>query len=324
MQKIKEKLAGITTLLLIVVIPAGIFWYQHRVVPGRYEEGTKIFSITAVAAPSGAYTLDDVNGLTYWWKRFPPMTILLETGDRVVFRLTTGDVSHQFYIPALDLAPVPIVPGHVAELRFTAEKEGVFQYFCTTMCGDCHTYMTGWIVVSPKGGKKIEPPQPIICPLCYMDFGETPHDNMVDRGEHFYQTMGCISCHGIWGKGGVKNYNYAKTTIPPHNTTATKLFLRTPEDARAFSRLLEQYSDLDDLDEDPDIPLFNVVRDRYNALKQIVRNGSTPEKMDKEGPEPPLWMPAWKYRLTDRDIDALILYFIDIYLFEADEDEDAL
>ncbi|MFZ5563020.1 MAG: hypothetical protein ACOZBW_03145, partial [Thermodesulfobacteriota bacterium] len=261
-------------------------------------------------------------GLNYWWKRFPPMTILLETGDRVVLKLKTADVSHQFYIPGLGLAPVPIVPGHPAELRFTADREGIFQYFCTTMCGDCHTYMTGWIVVSPKG-RPIKPPEPVVCPLCYMDFGPPPHEKMVDLGEHFYQTMGCISCHGVWGRGGVKNFNYAKETIPAHNTTAAKLFLRTPEDARTFFDLLEKTGDLEELDEDPDIPLFNVVRDRYEALRQIIRNGSTPEKLDPAGPEPPLWMPAWKYRLTDRDIDALILYFIDIYLFDAEPEEEA-
>jgi hypothetical protein len=180
--------------------------------------------------------------------------------------------------------------------------------------------MTGWIVVSSKD-HPIEVPNPVICPLCYLDFGKLPQDNLVELREYLYETSGCISCHGVWGKGGVKNFNYAKTTIPAHDTTAAKLFLRTPEDARAFSELLKQYSDLDDLDEEPDIPLFNVVRDRYNALKEIVRNGSTPEKLDKAGPEPPLWMPAWKYRLTDREIDALILYFIDFYLFEADEEE---
>jgi hypothetical protein len=317
----KEKFANIMTLLLIIAIPVGIYLYQYEYLPSQYDKGTKIFNITSIAEPSGAYTLNEVNGLNYWWKRFAPMTILLETGDRVVLKIKTADMTHQFYVPGLGLGPVAIVPGHIAELRFTAEREGIYQYFCTTMCGDCHTYMTGWIVISAKG-KKIEAPVPIVCPLCYLDFDKPPPDNMLELGEYLYQTLGCISCHGVWGKGGVNNFNYAKTTIPAHDTTAAKLFLLTPEDARSFSELLKHNSDLDDLEEEPDIPLFNVVLDRHNALKQIVRNGSTPEKLDKAGPEPPLWMPAWKYRLTDREIDALILYFIDFYLFEADEEED--
>ena len=315
---IKEKIAKIAVFFFIVAIPVGIFFYQYNVIPGKYGKNVKIFNITAVAEPSGAYTLHDVMGLNYWWKRFPPMTILLETGDEVVFRIGTADVTHQFYIPALNLEPVPIAPGHIAELRFSVEEEGIYQYFCTTMCGDCHTYMTGWIVVSSKD-KKIQPPNPIVCPLCYLDFGKPPQEKMIDLGEYFYQTFGCISCHGAWGRGGVKNFNYAKTTIPPHNTTAAKLFLRTPEAARTFFNLLEKSDNLNDLAEQPDIPLFNVVLDRYNALKQIIKNGSTPEKLDPSGPAPPLWMPSWKYRLTDREIDALILYFIDFYLFEADE-----
>lgn len=318
----KEKFANIMTLLLIVAIPVGIFLYQYAYLPSRCDNGAKIFNITSVAKPSGAYTLEEVNGLNYWWKRFMPMTILLETGDRVVLKIKTADMTHQFYVPGLGLGPVAIVPGYITELGFTAEKEGIYQYFCTTMCGDCHTYMTGWIVVSPKGGE-IEAPNPIVCPLCSLESTKPPQDNMIALGEYLYQTSGCISCHGVWGKGGVSNFNYAKSTIPAHDTTAAKLFLQTPEDARVFFELLEHNSDLDDLVDTPDIPLFNVVLDRYNALKQIVRNGSTPEKLDKAGPEPPLWMPAWKYRFTDREIDALILYFIDFYLYEADEEEES-
>jgi hypothetical protein len=61
---------------------------------------------------------------------------------------------------------------------------------------------------------------------------------------------------------------------------------------------------------------------RYKALKDIIRNGSVPEKRDPTGPDPPLWMPAWQYKLTNHEIDSLIVYFVDLYQWEDDEEND--
>jgi hypothetical protein len=317
---IKERLATIAVLLVLTIVPCSVFCYQYIYLPARRPPDARVFDITAVGAGSGAFTLEDVNGLNYWWKRFSPMTILLEVGDPVILRLRSADVTHQFYIPRLNVGPVDIKPGHVKEVRFTAEKAGIYQYFCTTMCGNCHCYMTGWIVVNPEG-RSHNTPDPIVCPVCFVDYDKPADGDMIRLGDYLYLKNSCNPCHGWEGVGGVRNPNYAKESVPAHNTTAQKIFLKAKEDADAFSELLRSQEDLDDLEEDPDIPMFKVVLARYRALKELIRNGSPPQKLDPSGPEPPLWMPAWQYKLSDREIDALILYFIDLYPWEEDEEE---
>lgn len=313
----KEKLAALSVLLVIIAVPLSILGYQYSYLPSQYTPEVKVFNITAVGKPSAAYTLETVNGLNYWWKIFKPMTILLTTGDDAVLNLRSSDISHRFYIPGLNLGPIDVKPGEMTSMRFTAEKPGFFQYFCTTLCGNCHFFMTGWIIVSRKGETPVIP-DPIRCPACVSDFTRPPENDLIALGEHVYFGYSCYACHGIEGRGGVKNFNYAKKTIPAHNTTVNKLFLKTEEDAIIFNELLCKDYNLENLEEDPDIFLFNMVLARYNALKEIIKNGSLPEKLDTEIPEPPLWMPAWLYKLTEREIEALIAYFIDLYNWDED------
>ncbi len=318
---IKEKIAAIAVLLVVVLVPGSVTWYQGVYLPGQYPPEVRIFDITAVGTGSGAYTLEDVNGLNYWWKRFSPMTILLKVGDHAVLRLRSADVAHQFYIPGLNIGPIDVIPGHMTEVQFEADKAGHYQYFCTTMCGNCHCYMSGWIVIT-SDGKPHEMPNPIVCPVCFVDFDRPAEGDMIRLGDYLYLSMACNPCHGWEGRGGVKNPNYAKETIPAHDTTAQKIFLRTEEDAKTFMELLMKHENLDELDETPDIPMFNVVLARYNALKELIKKEPLRQKLDPAGQDPPLWMPAWQYKLTERETDAIILFFIDLYPWDDDDDEE--
>ena len=211
--RISEKLAGLMVVAVITAIPLCAIVYQYKYLPASYRHGERVFNITAIGEPSGAYTLEEINGLNYWWKRFSPMTLFLTVGDRVVLNLKSADATHQFYVPELHLSPVTITPGRVARISFEAKEEGIFQYFCTTMCGNCHTFMTGWIVVSSKNNP-MEAPNPIVCPLCAPDFGRPPRTDMVELGGYLYRQLGCVGCHGWSGNGGIRNPNYAKTCVP--------------------------------------------------------------------------------------------------------------
>jgi len=105
----------------------------------------------------------------------------------------------------------------------------VFQYYCTSMCGGCHFYMQGWIVVTPAGEKPATP-RPLTCSLCLPTYERPVEALAVALGEYLYQTMGCVTGHGIAGRGGIENYNYIKATVPAHNRTAEKIFLTDEED----------------------------------------------------------------------------------------------
>jgi mono/diheme cytochrome c family protein len=131
--------------------------------------------------------------------------------------------------------------------------------------------------------------------------------------------MGCVTCHGFEGRGGVQNYNYIKKTVPAHDRTAAKIFLENEEDRNMFMALIRTGLDPNGLQEPPDISRYRLVMSRFNAAVELIRNGKNAARLNLAGPEPPLQMPAWKDKLNRRQIHAVMAYFIS--LFSDDEDE---
>lgn len=230
-------------------------------------------------------------------------------------------MTHQFYLPALEIGPLTIRPGHMVEYRFKVEKTGIFQYYCTAMCDECHFYMRGWVVIHRHGEKPVLPDS-IVCPLCSPDFPQPPEDDLIGLGEYLYLARGCVTCHGIEGRGGVTNYNYIQGTVPAHNTTAEKFFLADEEDTEVFMDLLHQGADLDELVSSPPFSNYRLVLTRYHMARDLIRGGKDAARLDPEGPLPPLQMPTWGAILSDREVDALLTYFLYLYDWEDDEWED--
>ena len=88
------------------------------------------------------------------------------------------------------------------------------------------------------------------------------------------------------------------------------------ENVDLVRRLLDEHEDLEALEEPPEIGLFPVVRTRFENAKEIIRKGRYSSKLDPAGPEPPLQMPAWQHIVRDREIDALLVYFVSLYPWE--------
>jgi plastocyanin len=312
--KFQETLATLSVLISIVAVPLLISWYQNDVVLGAYPPGTKVITLSGMA-DGGVWTLDRVDGANYWWKKFKPATIYLNEGDSVVLRLESTDVHHRFYCPGLNIGPIGLEPGHVVTTKFVAGKAGVYRYYCTSMCGKCHFYMQGWIVVTAKGQAPIKPEQV----ACTHDYQEPSKQDMVAWGRYLYHRNGCITCHGDQAKGGVVNINYVKHEVPALDTLADKLWLRKKKDAETFVKMLKDRVNFKKLDEQPDIPLFNLVLTQYYAAKKLIQDGAHCAKADANGPEPPLQMPSWGALLTDRDVDAVIAYFITLQQWDEEE-----
>jgi len=312
----RERLAAAVVFGSMVLVAAAVAWYGKAAVPGTGEEGVVVFELTGVGA-SGVWTTDEVNGLNYWWKEFEPATLYVREGDEVVINLRSADLFHNFYIPGFQVGPVDVEPGHMATVRFRAEHAGVYQYYCTSMCGTCHFYMRGWLVVTAAGEEPVHPPR-IVCQRCLPDEAddEALPEELLARGALLYLDRGCVTCHGPEGQGGVPNPNSTIETPPAHDTTAQKLFLASEEDAEALIELVRGSPDLDALDEPPEISRYPIVRARWDNAEQIIRTGRYTAKLDPDGPEPPLQMPAWQHLLDERDIDALLAYFVSLYDWE--------
>lgn len=104
--------------------------------------------------------------------------------------MTSQDVIHSFYVPSMRIKQ-DVVPGRYTALTFNAEKLGDFQIFCTEFCGAAHSAMLGKVhVVSMEDYEKW---------LQENDEGLS----LVQKGEKYYNSKGCIACHNVDGTAKV-------------------------------------------------------------------------------------------------------------------------
>lgn len=317
--KVKEILATIGVVVVMVGVPALMLLADNHA-SASPTEGAKVFTLSGVAK-NGVWTLDEVQGINYWWKTFDPAIIYVNEGDDVVLRLQSTDVHHRFYAPALGIELVNVEPGHMELVEFRADTPGVYRYYCTSICGDRHFHMTGWIVVTAEGESPVGA-DTLAIEAYDDDLPKPSQDDMIVWGEYLYRQKGCVTCHGDAGRGDIVNFNYVKDTIPAHDTLAEKLFLDEREDADAFIELLLTGADLEEAKGETDIPQFVIVLTQYRAAKDLIINGKYCAKLDAAGFEPPLQMPSWREMLTDRDVDSIIAYLLTLYPWEEEEDWD--
>lgn len=138
----------------------------------------------------------------------------------------------------------------------------------------------------------------------------------VEKGKASFSKFGCVGCHGKNGQEGIENPNYIKKTIPVLNTLAEKMLLFEREDIDKIVSYLEQGVQLETLEQEAPVPRFSAFLAQYKAVKDTIKKGSKPGKLDPNGAEPPLYMPTWGARLSDEDIDSIIAYLLSIYPFE--------
>ena len=80
--------------------------------------------------------------------------VVIPVGKTIVMQVTASDVIHSWTIPAFGVKQDG-VPGRLAELWFTAEREGVYFGQCSELCGKDHAYMPITVkVVSEEAYRK--------------------------------------------------------------------------------------------------------------------------------------------------------------------------
>ena len=66
--------------------------------------------------------------------------VVVPVGKTIVMNVTGADVIHSWTIPAFGVKQ-DAVPGRLAELWFSAEREGIYFGQCSELCGKGHAYM---------------------------------------------------------------------------------------------------------------------------------------------------------------------------------------
>lgn len=83
---------------------------------------------------------------------FTPEHIEVNRGDRVVLHITNveqaQDATHGFAIDKYNVN-LSLEPGESQTVRFTADRAGIFPYYCTEFCSALHLEMAGYMLVRP-------------------------------------------------------------------------------------------------------------------------------------------------------------------------------
>ncbi len=106
-----------------------------------------IWSLAAAAEDDDALTIQ-VYGQQWWWEfRYPENgdivtanTIVFPAGENIQLEMTSRDVIHSFWIPALN-GKRDVVPGRIHLWAIEADEPGVYWGQCVEFCGLSHANM---------------------------------------------------------------------------------------------------------------------------------------------------------------------------------------
>ena len=103
--------------------------------------------------------------------------------------------------------------------------------------------------------------------------------SQVEHGKAVFQKFGCTGCHGMDGVGGRRNWNGG-----------------LGEEVPSLLYVKAYYGE------------------HVDDLKSLIRNGRQPvPRANASRPQPGLYMPAWKDRLTEEQLDHLVDYLFSLY-----------
>ncbi|MGD9915073.1 MAG: cytochrome c oxidase subunit II [Rhizobiaceae bacterium] len=141
----------------------------------------------------------EIVGSQFWWRVVyqrpdgarvvSANEVRLPMGQRVEFELTSGDMIHSFWIPALG-GKMDLIPGRTNRLSLRATKVGTYRGQCAEFCGTSHARMAFPVVVMQPGEFET-----------WLDERAAPSAG-VDAdpgGRALFLGQGCGGCHAVAG-----------------------------------------------------------------------------------------------------------------------------
>jgi cytochrome c oxidase subunit II len=173
--------------------------------------------------PSTASAQPDitVEGNQWWWRvtyhgSDQPLhdanELHVPAGRPVRIALTSADVIHSFWVPAL-AGKADMIPGKTNVLQFTGAKAGIYRGQCAEYCGGAHALMALHVIVHEAEAydawlskMKTAPPPP------QNDNGQ--------RGQQLFLSRGCAACHTIMRTAAVGKLGPDLTRVGSRSTIA--------------------------------------------------------------------------------------------------------
>ena len=209
--------------------------------------------------PRGAHELViSVTGHLWWWEVHysDPARgldvvlanqIHLPVGRAVTLGLTSHDVIHSLWVPAL-AGKIDMVPGRVHQLRLQADRPGVYRGQCAEFCGEQHARMALHVVA--------QPPEDFERWLQAQNQpAQAPREPLAQRGAQVFAEQRCTACHTVRGLGPdaaigpdlthvASRLHIAAGTLPM-NETSLRNWVAHPQAAKPGARM-PSYDRLDD------------------------------------------------------------------------------
>lgn len=182
----------------VTVEVVGYQWrWRYRYIDENAEQEVSFFS--SMSTPRDEINNRLVKNENYLLEVDEPM--VLPTGTKVRFLLSSADVIHSWWVPALAVKK-DAIPGIVNEAWTIINEEGTYRGQCTELCGKDHGFMP--VVVEAVSREEFDQwladKQQEAIQLAELNDREWTFDELMERGEEVYGSA-CASCHQQNGSG---------------------------------------------------------------------------------------------------------------------------
>jgi cytochrome c oxidase subunit 2 len=161
--------------------------------------GLNLATLAALSPPNtNPDLLIEVIGHRWWWEvRYPDHNVVtaneiyIPTGKRVELRLTSEDVIHSLWIPALN-GKIDLIPGQSNQMHLLTHEAGEYTGMCAELCGIQHAKMRLPVIAQPQDDFD----QWI---AIHQQAAPEPEDAVARRGQQIFLGAACVYCHTIRG-----------------------------------------------------------------------------------------------------------------------------
>jgi cytochrome c oxidase subunit II len=155
----------------------------------------------AAVRPGRAITVE-VTGHQWWWEiayeeGVPSQRVLtaneihIPVGRPVVFKVTSRDVIHSFWVPNLH-GKRDLIPGYTTAIWTQVTRPGTFRGQCAEFCGLQHAHMALEVIAEPEDAFNR-----------WLDARRAPANKpagkLEQEGQAIFMSTRCASCHTIRG-----------------------------------------------------------------------------------------------------------------------------
>ena len=192
--------------------------------------------LLAALQASSAVTVG-ITGHQWWWEiqyedAVPSRRVVtanelhIPVNRPVVFKVTSRDVIHSFWIPNLQ-GKRDLIPGYTTAIWLQADRPGVFRGQCAEFCGMQHAHMALDVVAESEtdfeqwleGMRQSAPP---------------PSDPSTQRGRDVFMQARCSGCHTIRGTDAAGQVAPDLTHLATRSTLGAGTLPNTPDTLSAW------------------------------------------------------------------------------------------